>query len=384
MRLSFFHVALMALFAAGPARADDQGSLPDRVDVWMNSVVLLITGPGWCSGVVIDTEGTVATAYHCVASGLKSEIHTRDGRRFMGKMIAAEPINDLALVSVPELAGVVAPLKVREDAPRQGETVYGLGHPFAPFADRTPAMKGMLNWSITSGIVSAVGPRLIQTDAALNPGNSGGPVVDEAGRIIGITSRKLGGDNVAFLSHANNVRGLQESRKKPSIFGGTVGAGFSLYMPQGADAYPGFGLGIGSTIRDRVVVGAGFILDGQSESDAAQYGFVWKPAWEVNAGLKQTLGRGHFSTAVEVGAGFIGSQTMSRVSVDSASSTARVSTQRRVDHMFYGRFLVGGMGIRVVYIPDAPDSPAREGTALAGQPTMLLVFDFGLPTLATY
>ena len=79
-------------------------SLPDRVELWMESVVLLITGPGWCSGVVIDDKGTVATAYHCIASGLKSEVHTRSGRRFIAKTVAAEPINDIALISVPGYA----------------------------------------------------------------------------------------------------------------------------------------------------------------------------------------------------------------------------------------------------------------------------------------
>ena len=121
-----FFIIWMSLCAT--ASASD--SLPDRVERWMDSVVLLVIGPGWCSGVVIDEEGTVATAYHCVASGLRSEVHTQAGMRHMGKTIAARPKDDIALISVPGLAGTVAPLTIRDSTPRRGETVYGLGHHF--------------------------------------------------------------------------------------------------------------------------------------------------------------------------------------------------------------------------------------------------------------
>jgi S1-C subfamily serine protease len=340
-------------------------SLPDRVELWMESVVLLITGPGWCSGVVIDDKGTVATAYHCVASGLKSEVHTRNGRHFIAKTIAGEPINDIALISVPGLAGTVAPLAIRETAIRQGETVYGLGHPFAPFADRNAAMRGMLKWSVTQGIVSAVGPRLIQTDAALNPGNSGGPVVDEAGRVIGITSRKLGGDNVAFLSHADNLTALTKSRKKMALIGGTFGATVPIYMGQGANGVFGLGFSLGTTIRDRLVLNAGIIASGPSET--------WRPAWETTAGLKQTLGRGHFSMALEVGAGFMGGV----ISDDMSTRQPQSGLGRRVDHLYYLRMHLSSVGIRLMTLPDGPASGGAS-------PTTMLVFDFGLPTLVTY
>ena len=78
----------------------------------------------------------------------------------------------------------------------------------------------MLQWSVSAGIVSNVGPRLIQTDAALNPGNSGGPAVDSEGRVIGIVSRKLSGDNVAFLSSVDNLHKLIQEPSKPALLGG--------------------------------------------------------------------------------------------------------------------------------------------------------------------
>ena len=356
--MGFIGFALMFCGHAVAQQTAVQESLPDRVELWMQSVVLLITGPGWCSGVVIDDQGTVATAYHCVATGLKSEVHTRDGRRYIARTIAAKPNDDIALISVPELAGKVAPLALREGPVRQGETVYGLGHPFAPFAGRNDAMRGMLTWSVTEGIVSAVGPRLIQTDAALNPGNSGGPVVDEAGRVIGITSRKLGGDNVAFLSHVDNLEDLAKSRPKLALIGGTVGLTVPLYIGAGPQGVAGLGLSLGTAIRDRVVLRAGIIAS-SIESN-------WRPSWESTAGLKQTLGRGHFSMGFEVGAGFMGAD------VGRGAEMQQVS-----DPLYYLRMHLGSTGVRLMTIP--------QGPATAGdRPTTMIVFDFGLPTMATY
>ena len=351
-------------------------SIPDRIDRWMQSVVLLINGPGWCSGVVIDDQGTVATAYHCVASGLRTEVHTRSGERGIAKTTAVKPRDDIALIVVPEFAGKVPALSLREDEPRQGERVFGLGHPFAPFSNRTPAMEDMLTWSVSSGIVSNVGPRLIQTDAALNPGNSGGPVVDESGQIIGITSRKIGGDNVAFLSTASNVDRLIEAPGKPSLLGGTVGLGLSAVFHNDSESYPGLGLSLNTAIRDTLVVNAGLILSGATPSDAVQLGSTWSPVWETTLALRRTLGRGHFSTAIEVGAGFLGSRTLYRTGYDETQKLWRTGSSTHVDSQFFGRFLMGSTAIRVAVVPDRQNN--------LGGGLYLLALDFGLPTMVVY
>ena len=373
MATNILRISLVWLGLSGTASAAE--TLPDRVERWMDSVVLLVVGPGWCSGVVIDDQGTVATAYHCVASGLRSEVHTQDGMRHMGKTVAALPKDDIALLSVPGLAGEVSPLEIRSSTPRRGETVYGLGHPFAPFADRSRAMEGMLTWSVTRGIVSNVGPRLLQTDAALNPGNSGGPVVDDEGRIVGITSRKLTGDNVAFLSTAKNLQGLVESRKRPAIIGGVVGMSVSLVLPQDTAA-SGIGLGLGTAIRDRVVLNGELFLSGVSETHAVRYGDVWTPAWALTGGLKQTLGRGHFHSAIDVGGGLVGSQTFRRGAYLESERRWSTTVERDADPALYARFSFGGAGIRMVALP------WRD--ASLGGATYMVALDFGLPALVTY
>ncbi len=373
MTANILRIGVLWLGLCGSALAEDD--LPDRVERWMESVVLLVTGPGWCSGVVIDDQGTVATAYHCVASGLRSEVHTESGDRFMGRTIAARPRDDIALIRVPGLAGRAQPLSLREDSPRRGETVYGLGHPFAPYADRTDAMKGMLTWSVTRGIVSNVGPRLLQTDAALNPGNSGGPVVDDEGRIVGITSRKLSGDNVAFLSTAKNLQALVDSGQKPSPIGGTLGLGVSLVMPQD-EAAAGLGIGLSTTIRDRLVLGGELFLNGATEADAAYVGEVWSPMWMLSGGVRQTLGRGHFHSAIELGAGLVGSQTLSRGDYLEGERRWTMAVERGTEPAAYARFSFGGAGVRMVVLPTRP-------SALGGA-SYLVALDIGLPPLATY
>ncbi len=380
MRAVFLQI--LCLWFVGSSVALGSDELPDRVDKWMESVVLLINGPGWCSGVVIDEKGTVATAYHCVASGLRTEVQTRTGERGIGKTVAVKPKDDIALVMVSEFAGTVPALVISKAEPRQGERVFGLGHPFAPFANRTPAMEGMLNWSISSGIISNVGPRLIQTDAALNPGNSGGPVVDEEGQIVGITSRKLGGDNVAFLSTAANLNRLIDAHKmnedKPSVLGGTVGMGISAVFHNDSESLPGLGLSLNTAIRDTVVFNAGFILNGATASDAVQMGSVWAPVWETTVGLRQSLGRGHFSTAIEVGAGFLGSRSIYRTQYNEKARLWRTGTAQHVDHQFFGRFVMGGTAIRLAMVP------GRKNRNTVGESIYLLALDFGLPTLAVY
>ena len=113
-----FGIPVLWLMFIGPASAETQASLPDRVEQWMDHVVLLLTGPAWCTGVVIDDAGTVATAYHCVASGLRTEVRTRKGGHYIGKMIAADPKNDVALVAVPELGSFMKGMPIREEEPR--------------------------------------------------------------------------------------------------------------------------------------------------------------------------------------------------------------------------------------------------------------------------
>jgi S1-C subfamily serine protease len=370
----------------GPA-LEEHAPLADRVEVWMESVVLLLTGPAWCTGVLVDDKGTVATAYHCVASGQKTEVRTRKGEDFIGRTIAADPKNDIALIFVDGLAEVIAPMAIRATDPRQGDQVYGLGHPFAPASGRTLAMEGMLQWSVTAGIVSAVGPRLIQTDTALNPGNSGGPVVDKDGLIVGIASRKLSGDNVAFLSSSSNLLALQKSMSKPALLGGQFTLGLSSVAPADPNGAASLSLGVGAIVRDRVMVQGNLGLGADGRTLALEQGHSWYPSFELTAALRQRFGRGTWSTAFDVGGGLMGTNGWFS-SFDETDYTWTLTPGiGEVTPEVFGRLSLGGVGVRMIYLPigrggissDPAAADIRKEENREGSPHYLLSLDIDFP-----
>ena len=269
------------------------------IEEWMESVVLVLNGPAFCTGVVIG-EDLVATAYHCVSTGLRSEIEFEDGATFMAKTVAAYPKSDLAILQTEGMSGRPA-LAIRQDNPLRGEEVYALGHPYAPMSERPP-LRGTLRWSVSKGIVSVVGERFIQTDAALNPGNSGGPVVDGQGRIVGIASRKLPGDNISFISPSVRLQELCDERKALKLLGGNwfLGGSFnSVLSGTGASSFLVSGQAI---VRERLVadLSIGHSLDAAARSE---YGETFFTTAGLTLGVRQRFGRGEWSSYIELGGG---------------------------------------------------------------------------------
>lgn len=253
---------------------------------WLDAVVLLVTGPSSCTGVIVRDD-TVATAYHCVASGQRPRVELRDGTVLRGEMVAAAPGDDLALLRVEGLPA--SRLELRPDDPAIGERVYALGHPYASAA--AGKLTGTLRWSVSEGIVAAVGTTMVQTDAALNPGNSGGPLVDEEGRVVGIVSRKLAADNLSFATRSARLAALLAQPAAPALLGGTWGGGAAL-VPHAVD-YALLGE-FTAVVRERVWMRVQ--VGGQLGAEPELVG-------RVSAGLRQRLGHGALSTAVDLGAG---------------------------------------------------------------------------------
>ncbi len=338
-----------------------RNATPEQISTWLDAVVLLITGPAYCSGVLIDDRGTVATAYHCVASGLRPRVITRDNQEGKGRIIATRPREDIALVSVPALANRGTFLDIHDDQPQQGDRVYGMGHPFAPAAERSEAMEGMLLWSVTEGIVSAVGPRLIQTDAALNPGNSGGPVVDAQGRIVGITSRKLGGDNVAFLSSAQQLRELIADPGKPFFLGGHWQVGLSLLQGTTAAMSTSWMLTSHVVLRERVVLGGGVNLSSPARSTSLETGFAEFARIEAGGSLRQRLGTGGWSTTLDAGGGAVvlGGYTSSFDATEGRWDVQVLADRARP--YISGRVGLASLGLRVMALPPMFDNEGWGG-----------------------
>ncbi|MBQ1047733.1 trypsin-like peptidase domain-containing protein [Micromonospora sp. C51] len=170
-----------------PAAAAD---LPQIVARLQPSVVTVRVGQGIGSGVVFRDGGLILTNEHVVGDRENVEVALADGTRVPARVVAADAVTDLAVLRAERADLPPAPFHTELPAP--GEPVLALGSPL-----------GFLN-SVTAGIVSGVGREipgsagqgnalvdLIQTDAAISPGNSGGALADYSGRVIGINDAYL-------------------------------------------------------------------------------------------------------------------------------------------------------------------------------------------------
>jgi S1-C subfamily serine protease len=141
------------------------------------------------SGFVIDTAGHIVTNYHVVRGANTIQVSFSNNERFKARLVGVDPSTDIAVLKVEVKARALKPLTLGDsDTVRVGDQVIAIGNPFG------------LDRSVTAGIVSAVQRRIsapnnlsishvIQTDAALNHGNSGGPLLDAQGDVIGVNAQ---------------------------------------------------------------------------------------------------------------------------------------------------------------------------------------------------
>jgi S1-C subfamily serine protease len=175
----------------GVVTVTDAANAPAQADPFLPQAQQKVQQLG--SGFVIDTLGHVVTNDHVIAGGSNIRIGFGSGRAYPAKVVGTDPASDIAVLRVNAPRSMLHPLAFSSSSSLQpGDPVYAIGNPFG--LDRT----------MTAGIVSAVGrdiqapdgrtiPNAIQTDTAINHGNSGGPLLDVSGHVIGVTSQIEGG-----------------------------------------------------------------------------------------------------------------------------------------------------------------------------------------------
>ncbi|WP_039973574.1 S1C family serine protease [Rhizobium sp. AP16] len=195
--------------------ADDDGALVDAYSQSIASAVDMV-GPavsriervggkgGHGSGFAISPDGLIVTNNHVVDDAKLVRITTPDGSVTEGRVLGRDVDTDIALIRAN--SGVSAWARLGDSKRlRRGHIAIAIGNPFG------------FEWTVTAGIVSALGRSMrsasgrlmddvIQTDAALNPGNSGGPLVSSAGEVIGVNTAVIqGAQSIAFAVASNTA-----------------------------------------------------------------------------------------------------------------------------------------------------------------------------------
>ena len=156
------------------------------------------------SGFVIRQDGYLVTNAHVVSEAERIQVKLADGRRFEGRLVGQDERVDLALVKIESTGLSVAALGDSNKL-RVGEFVLALGHPFG--LEQTVSF-GIVSRKGAPLLVAAPGFDFIQTDAAVNPGNSGGPLVNMAGEVVGINSMAARNGSIGFAIPVNLIKTL--------------------------------------------------------------------------------------------------------------------------------------------------------------------------------
>ncbi len=200
---------------------------------------------GYGSGVIIDPSGYILTSSHVVESATKIEVKLSNNQEFVANMVGQDKETDLALIKVSSQSALPAALLGDSDRLRPGQWVMAIGNPF------------VYDHTVTVGVISALNRKLgttifdnfIQTDAAINFGNSGGPLLNIKGEVIGInTLISSQGTGIGFSIPINMAKEILPQLKEK----GRVSRGFLGLVPQ--EITPELQKSLGLASKEGVIV----------------------------------------------------------------------------------------------------------------------------------
>ena len=173
-------------------------SLPDMVENALRSIVEIQTTFGGGTGFIINSDGLVVTNKHVIEGTSRVTLRETSGNSFEADVVGGHPTLDLAYIQIANRPGQFTPIAIGDsDTVRVGESVIVIGFPIADALGSEP--------TVSQGIVSALRDGLIQTDAPVNPGNSGGPMLDQLGNVIGVIVSRIedsGGRDITGIGFA--------------------------------------------------------------------------------------------------------------------------------------------------------------------------------------
>ncbi|MCO6044918.1 trypsin-like peptidase domain-containing protein [Aeoliella sp. ICT_H6.2] len=169
-------------------------------------------GAGSGSGSVLDKQGHILTNAHVIENARSIEVTLASGQTYPADLVGQDREHDVAVLKIEAPSGELYPLELgRSDGLRVGQQVYALGNPFGLEGSLTKGIISSLNRSI-EGRTGREMKSLVQTDAAMNPGNSGGPLLDSHARMVGmnvaIATRTGQNTGVGFAIPANRISAI--------------------------------------------------------------------------------------------------------------------------------------------------------------------------------
>lgn len=272
--------------------------------------VVRITRPdgGLGTGFVFHDNRHVATALHVVDLGRELKVEFPNGKVTTAEVVAFDEQHDVALLELAD-ATDAKPLEARTNV-NIGAPILAIGNPYGDLTKYVEDLEGLLNFSVSQGIVSAKSDAYVQTDAVLSPGNSGGPMLDCEGHVVGVADRLLE-SRIGFgvpVAHLSKLTAEIRTRDYKGSWSDRDGAVGVVWHFDKLTSW--FGPYLGGSIVDRdrlaITLRAGILFGGKSESSEPVVEYSGRRIFgELHFGYRILLLPYSFPTYLTLGAGLL-------------------------------------------------------------------------------